>query len=92
MKKFLNALCPALLVALYASGAMAAAGTSTINTLFSTVETTLYSVSAVVVTISVMWAGYKVLFMGNTMMEVAKPLMGGIMIGAASWIAGLLVG
>lgn len=30
--------------------------------------------------------------MGNAFQEVAKPLLGGIMIGSAGWIASLFVG
>ena len=52
----------------------------------------MQTVSLVVVTISVMWAGFRVLFMGNAFQEVAKPLLGGIMIGSAGWIASLFVG
>ena len=73
------------------AGAFAAGGTANVTTLFDTIKTTMEAVSLIVVTIAVMWAGYKVLFQGNQLQEVAKPLLGGIMIGAAGWIAALLV-
>ena len=72
--------------------ASAAAGTQSVTNFFNTIEGTLQTVSLVVVTISVMWAGFRVLFMGNAFQEVAKPLLGGIMIGSAGWIASLFVG
>lgn len=69
-----------------------AAGTQSVTNFFNTIQGTLQTVSLVVVTISVMWAGFRVLFMGNAFQEVAKPLLGGIMIGSAGWIASLFVG
>ena len=43
-------------------------------------------------TIAILWAGYKVLFKGAALMEVAGPLMGAVLIGAGPWIAEILVG
>lgn len=81
-----------LLAVTVADPTMAAAGTQSVTNFFNTIESTLQTVSLVVVTISVMWAGFRVLFMGNAFQEVAKPLLGGIMIGSAGWIASLFVG
>lgn len=73
--------------------AFAAGGSgSTVNTLFDQVLSILQGLSVVVVTIAIIWAGYKVLFKGAALMEVAGPLMGAILIGAAPWLAELLVG
>lgn len=71
--------------------AFAAGGIQKVNTLMQSVQTALYAVSAIVVTIAIMWAGFKIAFQGNTLREAAPPLLGGIIIGAASGIAGLLV-
>ena len=87
-----NILPAALLGAAAAEPALAAAGTQSVTNFFNTIQVTLQTVSLVVVTISVMWAGFRVLFMGNAFQEVAKPLLGGIMIGSAGWIASLFVG
>lgn len=38
-----------------------------------------------------MWAAFKVMFQGQTLREVAPVLLGGIIFGAASGIAGLLI-
>ena len=56
------------------------------------VSDTLSAIAVVTVTISIMWAGYKVIFKGDPMMEGAKILGGGVFIGAASQIASMLVG
>ena len=92
LNRFQKILPLALLTAVAAEPALAAAGTQSVTNFFNTIEGTLQTVSLVVVTISVMWAGFRVLFMGNAFQEVAKPLLGGIMIGSAGWIASLFVG
>lgn len=91
MKKTQLLTLATLLAASAAAVAAPGGGTTSVETLFGTIKTTMENVSLVVVTIAVIWAGYKVLFQGNQLQEVAKPLIGGIMIGAAGWIASLLV-
>lgn len=80
-------------LAFASSQAFAAGGSgSTVNSLFEQILTILQGLSVVVVTIAIIWAGYKVLFKGAALMEVAGPLMGAILIGASPWLADLLVG
>ncbi len=68
-----------------------AGGLDKVNSLMTTVSNALYAVGVVVLTIAIMWAGFKIMFQGQTLREVAPPLLGGILIGAASGIAGLLI-
>ena len=84
----------AALLALLSPPSFAAAGGTgtTINSLFEQILTILQGLSVVVVTVAIIWAGYKVLFKGAALMEVAGPVMGAILIGAAPWLAELLVG
>lgn len=90
---FLKTLSPVLLALLLISDpAMAAAGTQSINTLFQTILTTLQGVSAIVVTLAVLWAGYKVLWLGVNIQQVAGPFIGAILIASSPWLAQLLVG
>ena len=78
---------------LFSSSSFAAGGgLSKVNTTMQLVSDTLSAIAVVTVTISIMWAGYKVLFKGDPMMEGAKILGGGVFIGAASQIASMLVG
>lgn len=63
-----------------------------VNTLAEKIQTALDSISVVAVTIAVLIAGYKIIFQGQTFREVAPILVGGIIIGAASQIASMLVG
>lgn len=51
----------------------------------------LTSIGVAVITIAVMVAGYKILFQGQSFREVAPILIGGILIGSASSIAGIFV-
>ncbi|WP_288644406.1 TrbC/VirB2 family protein [uncultured Helicobacter sp.] len=71
--------------------AFAAGGLSKVDSLMSSISSALYAVGVVVLTIAIMWAGFKIMFQGQTLREVAPPLLGGILIGAASGIAGLLI-
>lgn len=82
----------ALLTALLASGpAFAASGTSNVNTLFQTILDTMQDVAVVIATIAFVYAGFKMLFLRASIEAVSGPLIGGVVIGAAAWIANLLV-
>lgn len=92
MKKS-NLLFPSLLAALMlCDPALAAAGTQSVNTLFQTILTTLQGVSIVVVTIAIVWAGYKMIFTSANLQQVAGPFLGAVLVAAAPWLAELLVG
>lgn len=56
------------------------------------IETILNGISIVVVTLAVMWSGYKFLFARAEISECGKILAAGIMIGSASTIAGWFMG
>lgn len=77
---------------LMAEPAFAATGTGSVNSFFENVKTILTSVSVVVVTLAVMWSGYKMLFGGSSLRECGPVLIGAVVIGSASWIASQLVG
>lgn len=72
--------------------ALAAAGTQSVNKLFQTILTTLQGVSLVVVTIALVWAGYKIIFTSASLQQVAGPFLGAVLVAAAPWLAQLLVG
>ena len=50
------------------------------------------TVGAVICTISLVWAGFKIMFLGVSLRELGGPLIGAIVVGAAAWIAGLILG
>lgn len=79
-------------IAAFADPALAAAGTQSVNNLFQTILGVLQGVSLVVVTISILWAGYKMIFTAATIQHVAGPFLGAIVVAAAPWLAELLVG
>lgn len=71
--------------------AFAAGGISKVNTFMQSLQTALYAVGAIVLTIAIMWAGFKIMFQGNTLREVAPVLIGGILVGSASSIAAYMI-
>ncbi|MDK4565485.1 TrbC/VirB2 family protein [Kingella kingae] len=82
-------------IALSAENAMAAGGAGGldgIKSIFTEVMKALDSISLVVVTIAFAIAGYKVVFGGRTIQEVSPILIGGVIIGAAGYLASLTLG
>lgn len=59
--------------------------------LLEKIELGLRGFAVTVVTIAVMWVGYKVLFGGSTLRECSPIIIGGILLAGAAEIAGLLV-
>ncbi|MCI5851840.1 MAG: TrbC/VirB2 family protein [Sutterellaceae bacterium] len=96
MKRKNNGFRPAKTAAsaafLLPAAALAAGGTSNINTLFETILSTMQGVAVVLATIAFVYAGFRMLFQRASIEQVAGPLIGGVVIGAAAWIANLLVG
>ena len=43
-------------------------------------------------TIALVWAGYKIIFTSATLQQVAGPFLGAVLVAAAPWLADLLVG
>lgn len=71
--------------------AFAVGGIDKVNTFMQNLATALYGVGAVVLTIAIMWAGFKVMYQGQTLREVAPTFIGGILVGAASSIAAYII-
>lgn len=65
---------------------------SNVNSLFQTILDNMTTVGAVICTISLVWAGFKIMFLGVSLRELGGPLIGAIVVGAAAWIAGLILG
>lgn len=59
---------------------------------FKLIEDGLKICGGVVLAIAIMWAGYKIMFQGQTLREVAPPLLGAILFACASTLASVLVG
>jgi len=67
-------------------------GLEKVNSFLETVLSILRGASIAVVTIAIIWAGYKFLFKHADVGEVAKILGGGLLIGGAAEIARFLLG
>lgn len=68
------------------------AGLDKVNSIMENVSGALQGAAIVTVTVAVFWAGYKIVFGGQTFREMAPILIGGLAIGSALQIATLLVG
>jgi type IV secretion system protein VirB2 len=64
---------------------------SQVNTLLSTIQTTLLGVGGVICTISIIWAGFRMMFQHARFGDVANIFIGGLFVGCATVIAGMLI-
>jgi len=82
-----------LLVALFVlapSGAVAQ-GFDKINDTVTNVNAILITISIAVVTIAIIWAGFKMIFQGARLADVANVLIGGTLVGGAAAFASYIV-
>jgi type IV secretion system protein VirB2 len=68
-----------------------AQGFDKINTTVSNVQAILVTISIAVVTIAIIWAGFKMIFQGARLADVANVLIGGTLIGGAAAFATYIV-
>ena len=68
-----------------------AQGFDKINTTVTNVNAILVTISVAVVTIAIIWAGFKMIFQGARLADVANVLIGGTIIGGAAAFAGFIV-
>jgi len=61
-----------------------AQGFDKINTTVTNVNAILVTISIAVVTIAIIWAGFKMIFQGARLADVANVLIGGTLIGGAT--------
>lgn len=92
-------LCVAVALALFlfspdtfagSSGAAGAASTK-VNSFFTSIQGILNTVSVVVITIAIIFAGYQIAFAHKRISDVAPILIGALLIGGASQIAAMLL-
>jgi hypothetical protein len=74
-----------------AAAAGGTGGLAKVNTFVDSILSILQGVSIAVVTIAIIWAGYKFLFKNADIAEVGKILAGGLLIGGASELTGFLL-
>jgi len=68
-----------------------AQGFEKVNTTVTNVQSILVVISVAVVTVAIIWAGFKMIFQGSRLSEVANILMGGTLIGGASAFSAFIV-
>lgn len=62
-----------------------------VNTLLTTIQTTLLGVGGVVCSISIIWAGFKMMFQHARFGDIANVFIGGLFVGCATVIAAMLI-
>lgn len=76
----------------FTSDVMAQTGAQAkVTTFFGSIQNILNAISVVVVTIAIIIAGYQIAFANKRIADVAPILIGGVLIGAATQIANLLI-
>ena len=68
-----------------------AQGFDKISTTVTNVNDILVTISIAVVTIAIIWAGFKMIFQGARLADVANVLIGGTLIGGAAAFASYIV-
>ncbi|QBM30640.1 TrbC/VirB2 family protein [Hydrogenophaga pseudoflava] len=63
-----------------------------VNTVLSRVVTMLTGAGVLILTVAIIWVGYKMIFAGARFSDVAHILIGGILIGGAATFASWLLG
>ncbi len=81
----------AMALVLASDAALAAPGGLNVESKFTAIRDVLQGCGVVVLTIAIMWAGYKIMFQGQTLREVAPPLLGAILFAGATGLARLLI-
>lgn len=93
--RFLSDRKTALAIILATSSLMftdpARAQLSQVNTLLDTIQTTLLSVGGVICSISIIWAGFRMMFQHARFGDIANVFIGGLFVGCATVIAGMLI-
>lgn len=84
-------LAVAVVTALAVPALASAQGFDKINTTVTNVQTILVTISIAVVTIAIIWAGFKMIFQGARLADVANVLIGGTLVGGAAAFASYIV-
>ncbi|CAG4895378.1 TrbC/VirB2 family protein [Paraburkholderia saeva] len=64
---------------------------SQVNTLLNTIQTTLLGVGSVICSISIIWAGFRMMFQHARFGDIANVFIGGLFVGCATVIASMLI-
>ncbi|WP_342706072.1 TrbC/VirB2 family protein [Burkholderia arboris] len=84
-----RSIASAVVALLFASPAWAQL--SQVNTLLNTIQTTLLGVGGVICSISIIWAGFRMMFQHARFGDIANVFIGGLFVGCATVIAGMLI-
>ena len=80
-----------LVASAFAPARGGAQGFTKISTTVNNVQAILVTISVAVVTIAIIWAGFKMIFQGARLADVANVLLGGTLVGGAAAFAAFIV-
>lgn len=83
--------CLILMLQVLLTQAARAQGFEKINTTITNVNAILVTISIAVVTTAIIWAGFKMIFQGARLADVANVLIGGTLVGGAGAFAAFIV-
>ena len=86
-----HGLCIALPAVAVLPALVRAQGFDKIEDTVTNVNTILVTISIAVVTIAIIWAGFKMIFQGARLADVANVLIGGTLVGGAAAFASYIV-
>ena len=92
MNKFSRGLLIAFLFTRVMPALAAAGGTNQVNDTFQWIYDLMMGAGVIVVTCAIAWAGYRMLFKGASVQDVAGPFLGALVIGCSGTIAGMILG
>jgi type IV secretion system protein VirB2 len=84
-------MCCACVLLLFSGVASAAANFSQLDSTLLTIVSGLQGAGIAVVTVAIIWAGYKMIFQHARWTDVATVVLGAVLIGAATTIANWLI-
>ena len=81
----------ALVAGLWVCDQAFAAGATDVKSKLQTILDVVQACGVVIATGAIVWAGFKIAFQGESLRNVAGPLIGGIIVGCAAYFGALLV-
>ncbi len=79
------------LAALSVPAFAAVGGTANIQSKLETIKDILANCGVAIICGAIIWAGYKIVYLGNSLQEVKGPLIGGAIVGSAMYFTNLLL-
>jgi type IV secretion system protein VirB2 len=91
VQKARSAAAVAILLALSSPAFAGGGGFGRVTTVFDNINGVLIAAGVSIMTMAILWCGYRVTFRGASFEDISKPMIGGIILGTAPVLAGFLM-